>query len=182
MKKQPAKLLDSTCRVVVLAVDTARVSGWAIRLEHRLKYSGELDTLDAHELDMVCALTASVSRTAYCQHRPILVLEKPWGGRVQTQVALGMARERWLQAWDRAGQSHTRLVSVNPSTWRSRVLMRGAHALPRDEVREHERLSAQAEVGAHITLGEDERTAVLISKWAAFSQPVAKLCGKEVQP
>lgn len=176
MRKKPPGLLDSHCDVTVLAVDTARNSGWAIRQSHRLKYSGEIDTLDYEALEQICALTFSIHCTAHCRNGPVLVLEKPYGGRHSVIASLGQARERWLMAWARVGLPHARKVLVNPSTWRSRVLERGVHCLPREQVRDHERVSAQAEVRAGIELGPDERAAILISRWAVRAPEVAALC------
>lgn len=177
MRKKAPSLLDLPCNVTVLAVDTARISGWAIRCAHKLKYSGEVDTYDYEALERICTLTESISRTVQTPHRPVLVLEKPWGGRLGVVVALGMARERWRVAWELVGLRHKRIVSVMPAQWRAAVLGHGAHKLPRDEVRERERLSAQAEVRAGIELGPDESAAILISTWAVRAPAVGALCG-----
>lgn len=179
-RRSPAPaMLAAACQGVVLAVDTARVSGWAIRYAHRLVYSGELDTYNACDIERVCMLAVNITRAAYLRRPPVLVLEAPWGGRRGVLVALGMARERWLMAWAHSGVSRRRVVSVMPAQWRSRVLGRGAVRLERDEIRSREMLSARAEVAAHMRdrLGADEAAAILISRWAVRAPAVARLLG-----
>lgn len=177
VKRGAPALLDHSCQGVVLAVDTARISGWAVRLQSKLRYSGQLDTLDPAAIDAAVLAALSVSRAAYCKRAPVLVLEKPWGGRMATVLALGQARERWLAAWDRAGLSRRRVVSVPPSTWRARVLGHGATRLERDAIREREMLSARAECAAGMQLGADEAAAILISRWAVRAPAVALMHG-----
>lgn len=169
------------CAGVVLAVDTARVSGWAIRHAHRLRYSGQLDTYAADNIDLVCELALNISDAAYKRRPPVLVLEQPWGGKRGVLVALGMARERWLAAWERAGLSRRRVVSVMPAQWRAVVLGRGAVRLEREEIRLREMVSARAEVApAHRDrLGADEAAAILISRWAVRAPAVAALHGSK---
>lgn len=172
-KAQALGQLESSVRGAVLAVDTATRSGWAIRVGHRLTHSGESNTLDADGLDRVCALALRVAG----EHRvtaPALVLERPWGGLAYTLVALGMARERWLAAWTRAGLSRRRVVSVRPVTWRSRVLGGAAVRMRREEIREREMFAARAECPG-VDIGPDEAAAVLISRWATRAPAVAKV-------
>ena len=177
MRPKRDTLLDLSANIVVLAVDTARRSGWAIRHAHRLKYSGEIDTLDYEGLEQVCALAANISRNVYLPRSPVLVLERPWGGRLNVLVALGMARERWCAAWARVGLPAARIASAYPSQWRAAVLAHGAHRLPREAVRERERLSAQAEVRKGVELGADECAAILMSKWATRAKHIARMGG-----
>jgi len=168
-----ARALDMACDGVVLAVDTASVSGWAIRKGHKLMYSGECHTLGTTALDEVVALAVSVTKVGY----PVLVLERPWGGRMHTLIALGQTRERWLAAWEREGLSRKRVVSVVPQVWRASVL-KGAHGTGRESIREREMLSAEAECPAlRGQLGGDEAAAICMSRWAVRSPKVAALLG-----
>jgi hypothetical protein len=171
--KKRAKQLDMAFTGVVLAVDTARISGWAIRAGHALRYSGELDTLDPHSLDAAVSKAKVVAIGALSTRPPVLVLERAWGGQVSTIVALGQARERWLGAWQRAGLSRSRVVSVYPQQWRPAILGRGIQGIGREELRARELLSAQAECRAGLQLGPDEAAAILISRWAVRSPKVA---------
>jgi hypothetical protein len=170
-KSGAAKQLDMACTGVVLAVDTARISGWAVRHGVALKWSGQLDTLDTDAVDAAvrCALTVSG------RDKPVLVLERPWGGQMAVLIALGQARERWLAAWARARLSRGRVVSAWPQTWRPRVLGRGIRGIGRERLAEREMLSARAECRPELQLGADEATAILISRWAVRDSKVAAM-------
>jgi hypothetical protein len=154
---------------VVLAIDTASRSGWAIRDCGKLVWSGECDTLDPDELDHVVQL-ANRRRSIPC----VLVLEKPYPRRFQAMnEGLGAARERWLAAWQRAGQRRDkRVVKVQPVSWRSRVLGSASVRMKRDEVRAFELTAARMEVGPRIPVGPDEAPAILISRWACRAPEV----------
>jgi len=158
---------------VVLGVDTATRSGWAIRDPTRLVWSGECDTHDWGELDAIVRL--ALDRATLLRVPAVLVLERPWGGSLQVLPALGAARERWDVAWSRAGQPRSRRVLVWPATWRARVLARGSHCAKRDVVRAAELAAARNEVSAaHAAqLGADEAAAILIARWATHAPAVA---------
>lgn len=171
-------------RCVVLSVDTATRSGWAVRVAGRLTDSGELDTLDVSEIDYV--LHTATRAAEHARMPLVLVLERPWGGFQSSTVvaALGAARERWLAAWRRIGGSMGRVVSVHVSTWRARVLGRDGVGKSREIVREVERRIAAAELtgSPHAAdLGYDEAAAILISRWAARAPQVGKALPKRVQ-
>lgn len=166
-------------RAVVLAVDTAKRSGWAVRVGAKLYASGECDTRDEAELD-------AIVRDAVFEHGmgvslPVLVLERAWGTRTNTLLALGAARERWEAAWRRVGMPASRIVHVYPARWRARVLGGGAHAMPREQVRPLELAAARNEVGPGVDVGPDEAAAILISKWAAWAPEVGKCLPKVVR-
>jgi hypothetical protein len=159
---------------VVLAVDTATRSGWAIRVAGRAAEFGEADTLDSESLAVIVRWAM---RTASRVKLPlVLVLEAPWGGQMPVLMALGAARERWLHVWRAEQQPMSRVVSVVPSTWRSPVLGRGFARLPREEVRPHEQFVASAMVGE--TVRPDEAAAICISRWAERAAKVGKVIGK----
>jgi hypothetical protein len=107
---------------VVLAVDTARMSGWALYLAGRYLGSGELDTLREDEVGGVVGHAVELARERGVP--AVLVLEAPWGGSVHVVAGLGVARERWLRAWRGAEQALGRVVRVMPSVWRGPVLGR----------------------------------------------------------
>lgn len=175
-------------RCVVLAVDTALHSGWAIRVRGRLRESGEVDTKDD------CEMGAIVRRAcAYVEHTNahacVLVLERPWGGRGAMLMALGAARDRWLRAWGAAQCPASHVVTVYPATWRARVLGGGAHRMEREQVRALEMQAASHECGftcnaldmQTVAVGPDEAAAILISKWAANARPVGDVLPKRVR-
>lgn len=162
---------------VVLGVDTAAQSGWAIAVSGKRVDSGELSTLDTPELERVVRWAVDLGRVGGL--RVVLVLEAPWGGSVAVVAALGVARERWERAWRDAGQTVRRVVRVNPSTWRAAVLGRGAIGMERDAVRALEQSVARRLVGKE--LGADESAAVLIARWGAQAGEVGRAIGKRGQ-
>ncbi len=164
---------------VVLGVDTAARSGWAITLFGKRMDSGELDTLDTAKLEQVVRWAVDLGRAGGL--RVVLCLEAPWGGSVAVVAALGVARERWERAWRDAGQTVRRVVRVNPSTWRAAVLGRSSIGMPRAEVRALEQRVAGWLVGPGRVLGPDESAAVLIAAWGAQAGEVGRAIGKRGQ-
>lgn len=157
----------------VLAVDTARRSGWALGLRGVLVDSGEIDTLDEPTLEIIVRAAVEL---AEAEAVPIvLVLEAPYGGDVRIVTALGVAKERWLRAWRVNKQALDRVVRIQPSQWRGPVLGREWVGAPRDEVRAHEQRTARALVGRPI--GADEAPAILIARWAAHAALVGRAIG-----
>lgn len=169
-------------RCVVLGVDTATKSGWAVRVAGKLVWSGECDSRDDDALDDAVRLALQCAGRPPAEVMPgdtasmpcVLVLEKPFpGGFRAISEALGAARERWLCAWERNGQRRDqRVVRVQPVVWRSRVLGSQAVRMKRDEVRPYEQAAARMEVGPGIPIGDDEAPAILISRWGARAPQV----------
>lgn len=157
---------------VVLAVDTARTSGWAITSCGSRVGSGEVDTEDSAEVERVVEWAV----TSAGDFPVVLVLEKAWGGNVNIVSALGAARERWLRPWRDAGQARGRVVLVNPATWRSAVLGGYWVSAKRENVRVHEQLVARHVKGS--PAGPDEAAAILIARWASHAAVVGKAVGK----
>lgn len=170
----------------VLAVDTARRSGWALGVCGTHVDSGEVDTFDEQTLELI--VDNALERVRFERVRAdvlagdaprlplVLVLEAPWGGRPDIVAALGAARERWLRAWRTREQALGRVVYVQPSTWRGPVLGRAWVSASRERVREHERRVAAALVGHFV--GPDEAPAILIARWAAHAARVGDAIGK----
>jgi hypothetical protein len=169
---------------VVVGVDTANRSGYAVRVAGRLVESGEIQTdRDRVVIRRVIADAVERARRLDCREpltldfRVVLVLEKAWGGDTRTVLGLGAARERWVDAWVRMGQPLQRIVDVYPSTWRARVLGIGSVRVPRDVVRAtemHVALAEMAKLGVD-ELGPDEAAAILIARWGARAGEVGKV-------
>ena len=159
---------------VVLAVDTARVSGWAIAIRGRLHSSGQLDTLHTGALERVVTLATEWARNLSLPC--VLVLEAPWGGSVKIVASLGASSERWLRPWLAAGEAHARVVKVMPNQWRGPVLGAAYVSCPRDKVRAHEQLIASLMLGR--PAGDDEAPAVLIALWASHAARIGRVIGK----
>lgn len=151
---------------MVLAVDTATRSGWAVGAavgaQDALLSFGEADTLDSESLGHIVRWA---SCNAQARKLPlVLVLEAPFGGPVPMLLGLGAARERWMVAWREAGLSKAQVVRVQPAEWRASVLGRRWARAPRAEVRRHEQASASVLVGERCR--PDEAAAILIARWA----------------
>lgn len=155
---------------VILAIDTARVSGWAVLSPGGLGWGTvdlRRDPREPEELCMRVILQAQQTRL-----RSILVLEKPFKGTNQ-----GFQIGAWQQAWFNAGGVKDRVVLVHPSTWRARVLPRGSHALPRDETHRIESITANkiAKNFCGLTDGvasQDACAAICIAEWAKLDPGV----------
>lgn len=171
---------------VVLAVDTAQRSGWAVYVCGELASSGEIDMLepcrskDMHGLsgwnaDRVClhALWEAASGRDWVAPyaEAVLVYERPFRGTTQGQW-IGA----WKQAWTAEGGHKRRMLGVYPATWRARVLDRGASRAPRDVVRSME--MRKAEAAAKHRVGPDEATAILIGRWASYAGEVGAVLPK----
>jgi hypothetical protein len=159
---------------VVLGIDTARRSGWALSCKGAHVDSGEVDTLDEPIIDLIVA--NAIDYAAAMKLPVVLVLEAPYGGTVNTIAALGVARERWLRAWRNAEQSLARVVKVQPGQWRGPVLGARWTSAPREEVRSHEQMTAAAFVGHPV--GEDEAPAIHIARWGSHAARVGHAIGK----
>lgn len=160
---------------VVLAIDTARRSGYAVYARGQLGESGEFDTLD-NEPTLERVVTNAVERADSLKLPIVLVLEAPYGGSVEVIAALGVARERWLREWRRAGQAPARVVKVMPSQWRGPVLGSAWVGQPREAVRAQEMLVAKTLV--KFPPGPDEAAAILIGRWGAHAARVGRAIGK----
>jgi hypothetical protein len=146
---------------VIVTVDAARVSGWAIGVRGSVVESGER----AVELGKLHSLPV------------VIVLEFMWGGRVNATVGCAIACDRWRAAWRAVGQARTRMGRCQPKQWRGPVLGTcWAHA-KREEVRPVEQSMARGIVGRE-DVGEDEAPAICMQHWAARAPLVGKLIGK----
>jgi len=159
----------------ILGVDTAAVSGVAVRVRGRLMMSCEVRIDRPEEVTEVVTYLGRVAERAGL---PIgVVLERPWGGPSRTVEGLGVARGSWLTALQRAGYPKGKVVSVMPNTWRSAVF--GGHWVraKRDDIRAHELGTARVEAGRP-DIGSDEAAAIWISYWACYSDEVRARLGK----
>lgn len=160
---------------VLLAVDTARRSGWCVSVQGKRVESGEVDTeQQSATLDNLVLWALRLGDTGGLP--VVLVLEKAWGGNTSMLQSLGGARERWLRPWRDAGQARGRVVLVNPATWRSAVLGGYWATAKRDNVRVHEQLVAKHLKGS--PAGPDEAAAILIARWGSHAAVVGKALGK----
>lgn len=156
----------------VLNVDTAKTSGWCITVDGKYHSSGEVDAFGPAPREL-CARVIALDPLAR------LVLERPFGGNMQTLLGLGAAKGCWESAWLFATGRKTlaRVGRVYPQVWRSNLFGGGAHS------EMQEKIVAQVWSGKQET-GPDENAAICIAKWDARMQVKApwKLLGKKSSP
>lgn len=159
---------------VVLAIDTATISGWSVRVAGRQCEFGEVDTSDPEAVLEI--VRWAVKRAEHAGLPLVMVLEQPWGGTVKTIAGLGGTHERWKRGWRDCGQAAARIVRVSVSEWRAVEL--GGHwvSAPREQVRPYEQSVATIMVGQQV--GEDEAPAILIGHWASMAAKVGRAIGR----
>jgi hypothetical protein len=163
---------------VILAVDTAKNSGWSSWADGRIEGSGELDTDNDAALRELCGLVATNAR-AYGR-TAVLVLEFWWGGNAQVCAGLHVHCDRWTRAWKAAGESLDRVVKVQPGQWRGPVLGSWSVGKRSAEVCKAELATAQGIVGRN-DVGSDEAPAILIGRWASYAPQVGDVIGKRAR-
>lgn len=156
---------------VILALDPANVTGWAIWDRGKYIASGEVSLFVADAVSETMDVVDAARRRALKAGVPwVCVAERSFGGNMGTDdtSALGW----WRFALCNAQLLAARLVRVYPSTWRARVLPKGMASAKRDAVRPVEQEHAQAIIGR--VPGGDEAAAVMIGKWATKSAEVCQ--------
>lgn len=151
---------------VVLALDPAEVSGWAIFVRGRYIESGEHRLFDAAGVVETARVVGVAKRWALELGIPWVVMaERSFGGR------MGVGETSALGFWRYALLSAQLLPSyvglVYPSQWRARVLPKGATG-KRDAVREREQEFAR-KLSRKETVGGDEAAAVGVGKFATHA-------------
>jgi hypothetical protein len=159
--------------LTVLGIDTARISGCAVRVSGRLHASLEANASDPFELAEVVRYA---QRTASAGAPLVVIFERSYGGYRSAMIGLGVARGAWNAALTRAGHPKRRIVSVLPTVWRVAVLGRESIGARRAALRAMELRTACAEAGRS-DLGPDEAAAICLSAWAAHSPLVATAGG-----
>lgn len=156
---------------VLLAIDPATTSGWALFLEGKPVSWGALAASDSNGIDAVllqaCELT---SRTKL----PLVVLGEDWGrggvmGLAQWQ-GLGAGWGAWRYACDRARAKglpvvESRVMRVTQTTWRAAF---GLSSLRREHVKAYSVRAARERLGITLTDEQhDTAEALLIGLWGA---------------
>jgi hypothetical protein len=155
---------------VLLAVDSARRSGWAIFARGQLMRYGECDGRAPHER---AAVIADLLRLAEAMALPAgLVLEVPFGGPLKTLLSLAESAALWRDTWRAYEQPPRRVLEVLASEWRERMF--GSGSMPRDDARRLEQLTARrivdlAHLGDQTGLGGDAAAAVCLGHVARSS-------------
>jgi len=193
-KRRRPKLAPSPhpWRAVVLAIDTAKVSGWAIyEASDRVLLSGAMDLLRDEPIDVpggtgadyrdpeeVCEAVANIAATRGLD--PFLVLEEPFRGNDQ-----GGYKGCWRQAWARTGLPLKKSHGVYPATWRARVLGPQYAAASRDTVHPIEVRHAITRIDYQFApprITQDQAAAICIGHWAMFAGEVGKKLPRRAWP
>jgi hypothetical protein len=163
---------------VVLAVDQARTSGWALRQSLQVLAIGTTTT--ARQRHDACRL--AIERSVSAQLPALLVLEdhedtakhalrrrndEAPKANAKSILSLGAQAGRWRESWELAGGHH--VVTVKPRVWRAAVLGKYPHA----GRSEWKRLAQQWASATRRGLSEDEAEALAISHWAIFARESA---------
>ena len=155
---------------VVLAIDSAQVSGWALFV------SGELITAGVCKVDHDAVV--SIAQAQATAHKlPLIVVAETWSPGFKshkTVLGMGAAWGIWTSALTRAKHPKRRIVKVLPATWRSAVLHRGRRG------RDLWKAAAQSYVKQryHVELSDDAAEAVCIGVWGMHAGEVGALIPK----
>lgn len=163
--KPPPSVTPHEC--VVLAVDTAERSGWALYVRGNLEMFGEVDMLNVCRDYIPPWMSPCADARIYAESEglpAVLVYERPFRGTTQGQW-IGA----WKAAWKMEGPARAKNVGVYPATWRARVL--GSGSLERSDARKREALIA-AKLADEI-VRPDEAAAICIGQWAIRCGEVA---------
>jgi len=177
-KKKREKLAPSPVPLecAVLGIDPGERSGFSIWQRGRLVEFGEVDVFSTEP-------TTVLERFIALEGPHVLVVERPFRVRYQSQTGIGTADKMWRELAKRLRVPRWRTVRVFPPTWRARQLSKGFASAKRDKVRPEEQLIARAvvleQLGASAPeLGDESAPAVLIGRWGVFAGEVLKVLPK----
>lgn len=172
-KKAKLPRTDEPSQCILLAMDTASVTGWSIRVCGMLESHGQHKLYTDDGLRATQLVCEKLTQLQEMTSLPIVVVsERSWGGH------MGMGRTTafgyWLHALRSIGVHLKRFIEVYPSEWRAVALPPGSVGKVRDEVRAIEMEAAQALVNG-ASLGADEAPAIMIGVWGMHSGEVARV-------
>ena len=182
-RKQPAPLppLNAPLDAVVLCIDSAKRSGWAIYVRGVLYAYGECGD---RQTDRARVVADAVS-VAYRYAIPTaMVLEVPWGGySAAVVVSLTRSAEAWRIAWSLAGQDAARCIERTASDWRKRLF--GTRKMPREQARVLEGAYARQVVlkvrgPDHTPIGGDAAAAICIGQVIITARELLAVLGCRV--
>lgn len=146
--------------LVVLALDTAQSTGWALYDKGSYVCSGECDPW----IGAVDVVERAWSQAQFCPARLAVVAERPWG-RLRAVEGLSVCWGGWRAHLLCRGVAPGHLLRVWPATWQSALFpsrglqVRGAAKACALQLAQ--RLTGRAELGA------DEADAICLGRWAA---------------
>jgi len=179
-KRKPPPPSFRPWRAVVLALDAAESSGWAIWSCGKLACSGEVRSIYADEgvREVVRVVEQAKAFAAQLRVPWVAILEASWGGHMS--VGTSAASGYWIFALRNAQLPRARIGEVYPARWRARVLPKGMHSAKRDVVRACEIEFASRVVGGR-DVGSDEAPAILIGKWGTQAGEVGAMLPKNAR-
>lgn len=137
----PAAPTPRPLAAVLVALDVATCTGWAIYISGKLWAYGQVDARDPAVRSRVFA---DAIGAAYMRQMPVgVVLEVPWGGSVTVALSLHANVTRWRESWRTARQPDDRLIERTAGQWRRDLF--GAHGgkMPRAQARAFEAALAE---------------------------------------
>lgn len=161
-------MLSRDLPAVVLAVDPAATSGWAVHVDGEW-HTGVAESWRARRLAAYdgweCARRLD---------RPLVIVAETWPGLRGTALAgLGAQWGRWLAELERLDVPEKRIVRVDTGTWRKTVL--GITRQSGDASKRAAMMRARAVLGHDVTA--DEAEALCIGLFGLRSEKVAKAIG-----
>ena len=164
--------LETPNPCVVLGLDVANKSGWAIGVNGKIVGSGEHQLLSFRGARETTHVVERALRASNAFLLPVVaIFERPWGGR----MGLGATKAEgyWQHALLAALIPTRRMGNVYPSQWRAVELNGLSPRARREEIRPVEQARAREVVGREV--GEDEAPAILITQWGMYSPIIGGL-------
>ena len=177
----------------MLAVDTAKVSGWAFVDSRGHTYT--MAGICGEPLSGVClansisAVDEVVKRAeTYAEllgipkARVVLVLEAPWGGKRHIMFGLGKAHGVWEAVWSSRKFAASHIVKVKPRVWRKAVLGRDRGSA----LHQAEQMAAKMAYGygpySPSDFPQDQAAAICIAVWASTAPQVSSKLPRKRAP
>jgi hypothetical protein len=165
---------------LVLGIDPAQTSGWALLCQGKLVQSGSV--VNAH-------LRSEVIRLA--KHNEVLsglslviVMEDwtagGWPGHKQ-MFGMGAARGRWLEQIELAGIPSRRVISVYPQTWRAAIFGTGGSKIKGPQYKAMAVAHARSYFGMGRDPSDDEADALCIARWACAADATVSALKPEMR-
>lgn len=171
---------------VILGIDPAASSGWAIFAYGKYITSGVAKTQSEREYAVRLALNETLARIDMPKHDPVLVVvAEKWtrGGKwyAATMTGIGASWGKWVAELERVGLPKRRIVRVYPATWRGAVLGIGGRNATTEICH---RLAILRANTLHLKrhgatrMCSDEAEAIAIAEWGTLAREVADVLPK----